>query len=101
VNVALAAVADETPLEKSLACDHCTVYGVAARPEPPSVEAVQVQVGVVSVVGVVVLGVPGTLGVVSSITTLPAGEKADSLPRASTALTLKYQVPSASALKCV
>ena len=41
---------------------HCTLYGVAANPEPASVEAVHVQVGVLSFVGVVVDGVPGTVG---------------------------------------
>ena len=45
---------------------HCVVYGVAANPEPESVEAVNVQVGVVSLVGVVVEGVPGTDGAVVS-----------------------------------
>ena len=46
---------------------HCTEYGVVAcRPEPPSVEAVQDQVGVLSLVGVVAEGVPGTVGAVVS-----------------------------------
>lgn len=46
---------------------HCTVYGVVAcRPELASVDAVQVQVGVVSEVGMVVEGVPGAVGAVVS-----------------------------------
>ena len=46
---------------------HCTEYGVVAcRPDPPSVLAVQDQVGVLSEVGVVVEGVPGTDGAVVS-----------------------------------
>jgi len=52
---------------KSEAVHHCTVYGVVAcRPEPASVDAVQVQAGVVSLVGVVVEGVPGVAGTVVS-----------------------------------
>mgnify|MGYP001572091063 FL=1 len=47
---------------------HWTEYGVAAcNPDEASVEAIQVQVGVLSEVGVVVEGVPGTVGVVVSI----------------------------------
>ena len=57
----------ETPELKVELCDHCTVYGVAASPEPPSVEAVQVQVGTALLVGVVVVvDVPGVDGLVAS-----------------------------------
>ena len=41
---------------------HCTEYGVAAKLEPESVEAVHAHVGVLSLVGVVVEGIPGTDG---------------------------------------
>ncbi len=47
---------------------------VAWRPDPPSVDAVQVQAGVVSVVGVVAEGVPGVEGAVVSTTTVPEAE---------------------------
>ena len=45
---------------------HSTVYGVAASPESESVEAVHVQVGVLSELGSVVEGVPGVEGAVVS-----------------------------------
>jgi len=74
VKLAVADVDDETPLPKSEACDHSTVYGVLSSPAPPSVEAVHVQLGVVSAVGVVVPGVPGVDGAVVSTTTVPVIE---------------------------
>ena len=53
---------------------HSIVYGVAANPAPESVDAVHVQAGVESAVGVVVDGVPGVVGAVVSISTLPFEE---------------------------
>jgi len=62
-----------TPLPKSLACDHSRLYGVPAN-ATASVLAVHVHVGVVSLVGVGVFGVPGSVGAVVSITTCPFDE---------------------------
>ena len=45
---------------------HCTEYGVELRPDPESEDALQLQVGVVSLVGDVVDGVPGVSGAVVS-----------------------------------
>ena len=61
---------------------------MAWRPEPESVDASQVQAGVVSVVGEVVEGVPGVVGPVVSTTTVELAEYEDSLDTASKALTL-------------
>ena len=58
-------VFDSQPVKEELS-HHWTVYGVDARPEPESVEAVQVNVGVVSVSSEEVVGVPGTVGAVVS-----------------------------------
>jgi len=73
VNELVALVLLPVTLLKSLLSSHCTVYGVPAKPLPPSVLAVHVQDGVRSVVGVVVDGVPGVEGAVASSTkaTLP------------------------------
>src|SRR5262245_8515807 len=67
VNEFVLAAEVDTPELKPESCDHSTVYvSLLAKPEPESVEAVQVQVGVVSLVGVVVDGVPGVVGPVVS-----------------------------------
>jgi hypothetical protein len=52
-------------------------------------------------VGVVVVEVPGTVGAVVSISTVPFEVYALAVPRASVALTRKYQVPSARPTECV
>ena len=60
-------VAVLVPVAKVASCDHCTVYAGLANPTPASVEAVQLQVGFWVAVGVVVLGVPGTVGAAVSL----------------------------------
>ena len=65
------------------------------KPAPESVEAVQVQTGVLSDVGEVAEGVPGVEGAVVSTKTDELAEKPDSLLAASLAFTRAYQVPSA------
>ena len=60
-----------TPGANVESVDHWTVYAGEAKPDPVSVEALQLQVGVVSRVGEVVVGVPGLEGlVVSTLTVL-------------------------------
>ena len=66
-----------------------------------SVEAVQVQTGVVSVVADSVEGVPGVVGAMVSTSTEELAEKPDSLSTASLAFTRAYQVPSANSVVCV
>ena len=60
--------------EKPESWHQSTVYGVVAKPTPLSVEAVHVHSGVVSVVKEVEAGVPGVVGAVVSITTVPLEE---------------------------
>ena len=60
------AVLEAQPV-KAESVHHCTEYGVVpCKPAPVSVEAVKLQVGVLSAVGVMVEGVPGTEGAVVS-----------------------------------
>src|SRR5690606_998393 len=86
---------------KSSSCDHSTVYGVAARPTPVSDGSFQVQVGVMSVVGVIVVGSSGASGAVISTITDPAGDQPDEFPTASVARTQTYHIPWASPVICV
>ncbi len=68
VNEFVVAVEDETPLAKPEFCDHSRMYAGEPRPLPESVEEVHVHVGSVLLVGDTVVGVPGTVGAVVSIT---------------------------------
>lgn len=69
---------------------------------PDGVEALQLQEGVVSVVGVVATdGVPGVVGSVVSIVVELLVAQLEVLPARSRPLTLKYQVPSAKELVLV
>lgn len=54
-------------LENVGLADHSSVYAGFLRPTPASLAAVQLTVGVLSVVGVVALGVPGVVGAVVSL----------------------------------
>ena len=76
VNELVVEVLLDTPDAKLDDCDQSTAYGVVASPLVASVLAVHVQVGVVSAVGLVVDGVPGVVGAVTS--TVNASN--DSLP---------------------
>lgn len=79
VKLVVALVPALTPVLKPLSCDHCKLYGVAAKASL-SVLAVHVQVGVLSADGVVVLGTPGVVGVVVSIPTEPPADQPDWFP---------------------
>lgn len=59
-----------------------------------SLEAFQLTKGVGSVVGVLKLGDPGTVGAVVSTVTVPFEVKADVLPAASTVRAREYHMPS-------
>lgn len=70
VNEEVLLVEADTLLLKLTLGDHCSVYGVGANPDPESVDAVHVQVGVAELVGLVVTGVPGVVG--AEVSTLKA-----------------------------
>ena len=90
-------LADSTPRTNDALWLHCTVYAGLARPEPLSDALAHVHVGRWLFVGVVVDGVPGVVGAVVSTIYVMVGDHADMLPNVSRALTLRYQVPAASA----
>jgi hypothetical protein len=87
-------VEDVTPEEKLLSVDHWIEYAGSDNWPPESMDSVQSQVGVVSVDGEVVAGVPGVLGIAVSSVKLPVSYDEDAFCRESRNCTLTVLVPS-------
>ena len=80
--------------EYVLSIHHCISYPCVSRPESVSTEGSHSHVGVLSLLGVSVLGVPGVVGIVASIVKV-------SVPKPARAVVLKAESVALMYMVCV